>query len=82
MSLNTYWGDMHTQFNLAHMRLQTQGVDAVAEPPDDASDCEAFVRQAFEGAREYIDFFRDFFGTLVGVPMQPRTFGVELAYHF
>ncbi|MCD6359441.1 MAG: DUF3604 domain-containing protein [Armatimonadetes bacterium] len=57
MSLKTYWGDMHTQFNLAHMRLQTSGVDAVAEPPDDASDCEAFVRQAFEGAREYLDFF-------------------------
>ncbi len=57
MGYNTYWGDMHTQFNLAHMRLQERGVDAVAEPPDDASDCEGFVRQAFEGASEYLDFF-------------------------
>ena len=52
-----YWGDMHTQFNLAHMRLQAHGVDAVAEPPAGADDCEAFVRRAFEGAREYLDFF-------------------------
>jgi hypothetical protein len=57
MPFNIYWGDMHTQFNLAHMRLQAQGVDAVAEPPDDLADCEQFVRRAFEGAREYIDFF-------------------------
>lgn len=52
-----YWGDMHTQFNLAHMRLQAQGVDAVAEPPGGEADCEGFVRRAFEGAREYLDFF-------------------------
>ncbi len=57
MPYNIYWGDMHTQFNLAHMRLQAKGVDAVAEPPDDLTDCEAFVRRAFEGAREYLDFF-------------------------
>ncbi|MGC9317227.1 MAG: DUF3604 domain-containing protein, partial [Armatimonadota bacterium] len=25
--------------------------------PEDAGECEAFVRQAFEGAREYLDFF-------------------------
>lgn len=56
MNWNIYWGDMHTQFNLAHMRLQAQGVDAVAEPPEGAVDCEAFVRQALEGAREYLDF--------------------------
>ncbi|MGD9496720.1 MAG: DUF3604 domain-containing protein [Armatimonadota bacterium] len=55
--MRIYWGDMHTQFNLAHMRLQAQGVDAVAEPPAGADDCEAFVRRAFEGARDYLDFF-------------------------
>ncbi len=58
MTYNIYWGDMHTQFNLAHMRMrEAEGVDAVAEPPDDLGDCEQFVRRAFEGAREYIDFF-------------------------
>jgi len=57
MGYSIYWGDMHTQFNLAHMRLQAQGVDAVAEPPEDAGECEAFVRRAFEGARDYLDFF-------------------------
>ena len=48
---------MHTQFNLAHLRLQSRGVDAVAEPPADASDCEDYVRRAFESARDYLDFF-------------------------
>jgi len=57
MTHNTYWGCMHTQFNLAHMRLRAKGVDAVAEPPSDAGDVEGFVRQAFEGARDYLDFF-------------------------
>ncbi len=58
MSYNIYWGEMHTQFNLAHMRMQeAEGVDAVAEPPEDLGDCEQFVRRAFEGARDYIDFF-------------------------
>ncbi len=57
MPYSIYWGDMHTQFNLAHMRLQAQGVDAVAEPPGGTNDCERFVRRAFEGAREYLDFF-------------------------
>ena len=58
MSRSIYWGDMHTQFNLAHMRMQeADGVDAVAEPPDDLGDCETFVRRAFEGARDYLDFF-------------------------
>jgi len=57
MADNTYWGCMHTQFNLAHMRLRSKGVDAVAEPPEDAGDVEGFVRQAFEGARDYLDFF-------------------------
>ncbi len=57
MARTIYWGDMHTQFNLAHMRLQAEGVDAVAEPPEDAGESEAFVRRAFEGARDYLDFF-------------------------
>ncbi len=58
MAWNIYWGDMHAQFNLAHMRLQeAEGVDAVAEPPEEMADCESFVRRAFEGARDYLDFF-------------------------
>ncbi len=31
---------------------------------------------------EYVDMFRDFFGSLSGVPMIPRTYGVEIQYHF
>ena len=31
---------------------------------------------------EYIDYFRDFFGSLSGTPMTPRTYGIEASYHF
>ncbi len=30
----------------------------------------------------YIDYFRDFFGSLSGVPLTPRTYGIEATYHF
>jgi len=30
----------------------------------------------------YVDMFRDFFGSLSGVPIQPRTYGIEATYHF
>ncbi len=30
----------------------------------------------------YVDYFRDFFGSLSGVPMTPRTYGIEATYHF
>jgi len=30
----------------------------------------------------YVDTFRDFFGSLSGVPLTPRTYGVEATYHF
>jgi len=31
---------------------------------------------------EYIDYFRDFFGSLSGTIMTPRTYGIEASYHF
>ena len=31
---------------------------------------------------EYIDYFRDFFGTMSGTTMTPRTYGIEASYHF
>ena len=30
----------------------------------------------------YVDYFRDFFGSLSGVPLMPRTYGIEATYHF
>ncbi len=30
----------------------------------------------------YVDYFRDFFGSLSGVAMLPRTYGIEATYHF
>lgn len=30
----------------------------------------------------YVDMFRDFFGSLSGVPLTPRTYGIEATYHF
>ena len=30
----------------------------------------------------YVDYFRDFFGSLSGVPLTPRTYGIEASYHF
>lgn len=32
--------------------------------------------------REAVDSFREFFGTLVNTPRQPRTYGVEVMYNF
>jgi iron complex outermembrane receptor protein len=31
---------------------------------------------------EYIDYFRDFFGSLSATPMTPRTYCLEASYHF
>ncbi len=31
---------------------------------------------------EYIDYFRDFFGSLSALPMAPRTYGIEATFHF
>jgi len=30
----------------------------------------------------YVDYFRDFFGSLSGVPLMPRTYGIEATFHF
>jgi len=30
----------------------------------------------------YVDYFRDFFGSLSGVRLMPRTYGIEATYHF
>jgi iron complex outermembrane receptor protein len=30
----------------------------------------------------YVDYFRDFFGSLSGVRLMPRTYGIEASYHF
>jgi len=30
----------------------------------------------------YVDYFRDFFGSLSAVPLTPRTYGIEATYHF
>jgi iron complex outermembrane receptor protein len=30
----------------------------------------------------YVDYFRDFFGSLSGVALMPRTYGIEATYHF
>jgi len=29
-----------------------------------------------------VDSFREFFGTLVNTPRQPRTYGIEVMYNF
>lgn len=31
---------------------------------------------------DYVDYFRDFFGSLSGTQMAPRTYGIEASYHF
>lgn len=31
---------------------------------------------------QYVDSFREFFGTLVNTPQTPRTYGIEATYHF
>jgi iron complex outermembrane receptor protein len=30
----------------------------------------------------YVDYFRDFFGSLSGIRLMPRTYGIEATYHF
>ena len=30
----------------------------------------------------YVDYFRDFFGSFSGVPLMPRTYGIEGTFHF
>ena len=57
MQYATYWGDMHAQFNLTRMRGEIQAADPGLDPVTVRDRCQAALRQSFDSAREYLDFF-------------------------